>query len=359
MAYACQSQKNMNDKSMTETSVSLYKESLRSIETFLKGVGMPSSSKICAGLASVVNMISDYHEEGIALNPDILLISNEMFFQTLPCQHHIVLQDEEISDNSFVMAVKMCAPLTEIGWKMYLLLLDENHVQYGIVNVSLTQMSVSLYNQVMQTPQDLAACAYIRNKGNKVVELNSIANNCTIALNLNSNNLQTEGELDKLAHVILKNADDSFQIKEMAASYLKDMFTAALNHGHGNLIAVSDDVNLLKNEGHLSGGFFLSEKIDFIKLLSDNYLLKSDRTATTLNAFTQLVISMLNFDGITLFETNGSVVGYHFIVDNKLDIEEAIVGGSRTRAFRALTKTRGVKACLMKSQDGNVKYFEK
>lgn len=344
---------------MTETNVSLYKETLSNVEAFLKSLNFSVSQVICEGLVTVVNMISDYHEEGTALNPDILLISKDSFFQTLPCQHHIELCTEEINEKSFSMAVKMCAPLAENGWNMYLLLLDESHLQYGIVNVALTQMSVSLFNQVIETPQELAVCAYIRNIGNKVVELNSISNHCVIALNLNSYETKMEEELEKLANVILKDIAKDFPIKEASITYLKDMFIEALNHGHGNLIAVTDNIEQIKAEGHLRGGIFLSDEIDFVKLLFDNSLQKSDQTATTLNAFTQLAISMLNFDGITIFDSKGCVVGYHFIVDNSAAVDKTIVGGARTRAFEALTQTNGIIACLMKSQDGNIKYFEK
>lgn len=344
---------------MTETNVSLYKETLSNVEAFLKSLNFSVSQLICEGLVTVVNMISDYHEEGAALNPDILLISKDSFFQTLPCQHHIELCTEEINEKSFSMAVKMCAPLAENGWNMYLLLLDESHLQYGIVNVALTQMSVSLFNQVIETPQELAVCAYIRNIGNKVVELNSISNHCVIALNLNSYETKMEEELEKLANVILKDIAKDFPIKEASITYIKDMFIETLNHGHGNLIAVTDNIEQIKAEEHLRGGIFLSDKIDFIKLLFDNIQQKSDQTATTLNAFTQLAISMLNFDGITIFNSNGCVVGYHFIVDNSAVVDKTIVGGARTRAFEALTQTNGIIACLMKSQDGNIKYFEK
>lgn len=344
---------------MTEINVSLYKETLSNVEAFLKSLNFSVSQVICEGLVTVVNMISDYHEEGAALNPDILLISKDSFFQTLPCQHHIELCTEEINEKSFSMAVKMCAPLAENGWNMYLLLLDESHLQYGIVNVALTQMSVSLFNQVIETPQELAVCAYIRNIGNKVVELNSISNHCVIALNLNSYETKMEEELEKLANVILKDIAKDFPIKEASITYIKDMFIEALNHGHGNLIAVTDNIGQIKAEEHLRGGIFLSDKIDFIKLLFDNIQQKSDQTATTLNAFTQLAISMLNFDGITIFNSNGCVVGYHFIVDNSAVVDKTIVGGARTRAFEALTQTNGIIACLMKSQDGNIKYFEK
>lgn len=119
---------------MTETSVSLYKESLISIDTFLKSIGMPTSPQISEGLVTTVNLISDYREEGTSLTPDILLINTAAFFQTLPYQHHIALGNEEIHEKSFPMAIKMCAPLSDNGWIMYLLLRDESHFEYGIVN---------------------------------------------------------------------------------------------------------------------------------------------------------------------------------------------------------------------------------
>lgn len=344
---------------MTETNVSLYKESLRNIEIFLKSLNFPASQIICEGLVAVVNLISDYHEEGVALSPDILLINNNLFFQTLPYQHHIILQTEEIHNDSFSMAVKMCAPLAENGWKMFLQLIDESHLQYGIVNVSLTQMSVSLLNQVIETPQELAICAYIKKIGNKVVELNSISNHCVIALSLNNYDVKMEDEIQKLTDIILEDVEPSYPIRNETATYIKDMFIDALNHGHGNLIAVSNNVEQLQKDGHLKGGIYLPDEIDFTNLLADNHKQRTDQTATTLNAFTQLTISMLNFDGITLFNTKGCVVGYHFIVDNKLEAEKSIVGGSRTRAFEALTQTNCISACLMKSQDGNIKYFKK
>lgn len=344
---------------MTETNVSLYKESLRNIEIFLKSLNFPASQIICEGLVAVVNLISDYHEEGVALSPDILLINNNLFFQTLPYQHHIILQTEEIHNDSFSMAVKMCAPLAENGWKMFLQLIDESHLQYGIVNVSLTQMSVSLLNQVIETPQELAICAYIKKIGNKVVELNSISNHCVIALSLNNYDVKMEDEIQKLTDIILEDVEPSYPIRNETATYIKDMFMDALNHGHGNLIAVSNNVEQLQKDGHLKGGIYLPDEIDFTNLLADNHKQRTDQTATTLNAFTQLTISMLNFDGITLFNTKGCVVGYHFIVDNKLEAEKSIVGGSRTRAFKALTQTNCISACLMKSQDGNIKYFKK
>lgn len=341
---------------MTETCVSLYKESFTLIEEFLRSNKLPYSHLICEGLVAVVNLISDYHEEGIALNPEILLIKDDSLFPTLPDQQHIAFCTEEINDKSFSMAIKMCAPLAENGWKIYLQLINDSRFQYGVINASLTQMGVSLFNHVTNTPQETSNCAYIRNIGNKVVELSSLSHHCTIALNLNSYEVKQDEALLELSHFILRDIEESYSIKNVAIFYIKDMLISALNHGHGNLIAVTNDVETLKAGEYFSGGIFLSEGINFPKLLQDNDRYKTDNTATTLNAFTHLTESMLIFDGITLFDTNGNVVGYHLIVNNKIEEDKTIVGGSRTRAFEALSRIDSICACLMKSQDGNIKY---
>lgn len=341
---------------MTETNVSLKKESSDAIFSFLTNQGFPSSAKIVEGLVSVVNQISDYHEEGVALYPDIIIISNESFFSTLADNHHIQICEEEINERSFSMAIKMCAPLAENGWNIYIQLQNDNIIKYGIVNAELAQMSVSLYDQVVNTPADVHLCAYIRNIGNKVVELISISNRCKISLNLSDFSANLDEYLQNLVSDIFCDVKPEYPIRNESESYIKSMIISALNSGHGNLIAVTDDVERIKAENHLQNGVFLSSVIDFAEMLYENSQKHVDLTATTLNAYSKLAISMLNFDGITLFNTQGCIVGYHFIVDNKLEGVNPIVGGSRSRAFEALSRTAGVKSCFMKSQDGKIKY---
>ena len=70
-------------------------------------------------------------------------------------------------------------------------------------------------------------------------------------------------------------------------------------------------------------------------------------------------MSMLNFDGITIFTNTGKICGYHFIVNNNAVADENVTGGSRTRAFEALCRIDGVLACFMKSQDGITKFYRR
>ena len=95
------------------------------------------------------------------------------------------------------------------------------------------------------------------------------------------------------------------------------------------------------------------------KLANDCLLFHTEEASLKLSSYAGLLQSMLNFDGITLFSSDGKIIGYHYIVNNDKVAEENIEGGARTRAFSALCGLEGLIACFMKSQDGKIKFNRK
>lgn len=63
---------------------------------------------------------------------------------------------------------------------------------------------------------------------------------------------------------------------------------------------------------------------------------------------------MMNHDGVTLFTTTGKIIGYHYIVDNKITANVQMVGGARTKAFYALVNSKAFVCVLMKKQEGEI-----
>ena len=129
-----------------------------------------------------------------------------------------------------------------------------------------------------------------------------------------------------------------------------------MNEGHGNLIAIVEDkADVIKSiKDNFNGGTLLAEQFDLASMMLEIDP-KDVFTSNKLRAYTTLLKSMLNFDGITLFSTTGKVMGYHYIVNNNDVPDEPIQGGSRTRAYHALKAKPFVRACFMKSQDGKLK----
>ena len=63
-----------------------------------------------------------------------------------------------------------------------------------------------------------------------------------------------------------------------------------------------------------------------------------------------LLIPMLNHDGIVLFSSDGRLVGYHFIVDNNINGETPTLGGSRHKAYQKLCASDEFICVLMKTR---------
>ena len=77
---------------------------------------------------------------------------------------------------------------------------------------------------------------------------------------------------------------------------------------------------------------------------------------TELKMMSSLAVSMMNHDGITIFTNTGKIVGYHYIVDNKVIADDVIVGGARTKAFYAMVQSNQFKGVFMRKQEGDTKF---
>ena len=79
------------------------------------------------------------------------------------------------------------------------------------------------------------------------------------------------------------------------------------------------------------------------------------------NFIRKMFISMLNYDGITVIDTNGCVRAFHCFVS--IHREKFTSGGARHRAYRALANlfkdNEKYKALYFQSQEGNIRFYHK
>lgn len=330
----------------------------KNLDAMLVSMGYPNSEEIRFGLLDIINMISDYHEEGIPLFPDVIIVDSADYFETLN-NNRIKISKSELKRSEFSQSIKMCAPLAVDGWNIYIIISKQNNsIEYGILSTELQALSLDLYEQAMEAGIPEINSLFIRNVGNKVVEVRDVQNQLLVALNLSENYVPMGETVKNLVNCILTDSDD--KLREIK-NYLSKTILQALNEGHGNLIAVvKEDSDVIKATlDNLHGGITLEEPIDLSKMALDYQKFKTEDTSVKLRSYANLMQSMLNFDGITLFTDQGKILGYHYIVNNNSVTDEHIQGGSRTRAFLALCGIESIKACFMKSQDGKVKFSRK
>ncbi len=327
------------------------------IDELLTSIKFPNGKEVRYGLLDIVNMISDYHEEGVALFPEVIVVDSADYFKTFRC-HCVKIALMPLEQHVFSHSIKMCAPLAVNGWSIYLLIDHKNNsIEYGILTTELQVLSLSLYEQAIEAGIPEINCIYLRNVGNKVVEVRDVQTQFLIALSLNENYVSMDDTIKSLVEVIFSQEGNQRESR----NFLEKTIHQALNEGHGNLIAVVHDDKMLIDETlkKLRGGILLDKSIDLQMLAAEYKSQLTEESSLKLRSHADLVRSILNFDGITLFTDQGRILGYHFIVNNNEVKAENIQGGSRTRAYLALCGMESIRACFIKSQDGKVNFHVK
>lgn len=304
-------------------------------------------------LVSIVNSLSDYYEEGMHLFPEVLLTNN---IANVPFLAVYEFYKGRLEANALSKAIKMCAPLCNEGWCVFLEVNEYGAIRWGVVNGEAKITSLSLLDLLSLYADESHRFILLHNIGAKTVEFVPANGQENYAVSLSLNGIEdVQGkQIHELSQTISETCEESH-----FCNFVEKIVSYALQIGHGNLIAV-----IRLHDGKMqipeifSDGVMLSDSpID----LYDSYLRfkKSDNDIIAhelLKKVSCLVESMLNHDGICLFTNDGKLIGYHLIVDNKVIADEQIVGGARTKAFKKLVSEESIYAVLMKTQEGSIQF---
>ncbi len=334
---------------------SMRASTLSDIGSFLFDEGFNTCPITKAGILDLVNLISDYYEEGVHLYPEVVITNDFNIFRTIPYRR-ILIKEATLDIGGFKNAIKLCAPLATNSWVIFIEVKD-NKIGFGLISTEMTETSLSLYKQAIENNgnEDHATLAYVRNLGQKVVELVGLKSRLVISLTLDDEKNILNNEISKLAQIISNGCSDEYKAKTEA--FFEKILNEAIKTGHGNLVGIVDDNEdtISKLKESLNDGIYLREPIDignYIKIAEEE---KTNEASVALKAFSSILISMLNHDGITIISNKARLLGYHLFVRNSIE-EQELVGGARTRAFEAMKKL-DLNACFYRSQDGNIKYY--
>ncbi len=306
------------------------------------------------GLLEVIDMLSDYYEEGTHLFPTVVFFDKMDYLKTFPNLHYLFYHGG-IEKHQFKSAIRMCAPLALDGWCIFIQV-GQNDMSWGVVTAEVKETSLSLEEQILRTEDPVFKVCLISNIGLKTVAMVSSGRkaNCIVYLSLLGQQINVGPNMDVFFDSVLsdcENANDEFK------GYFVKVVNTALHEGHGNLFAVLREgqpiPNILQEGVTIEGN-----PVDFLLTYSE---LQQDldgddkvRINSKLKMMSNLAVSMMNHDGVTLFTTTGKIIGYHYIVDNKITANVQMVGGARTKAFYALVNSKAFVCVLMKKQEGEI-----
>lgn len=305
-------------------------------------------------LVEVANQLSDYYEEGTHLFPEVILLDDlDQFVKEYPCIYNIFYTGY-IADKELQRAIKMCAPLANNGWNIFIEV-REDKIRWGVVNLELTAVATPIYNKIKDDKEKNYQLVYIKNIGLKTVEFVSRGCENIYKISLSLKNIEDilRDEVSNFCDVIVGDLDGD---KSGSKGIIEKTINTAIQQGHGNLIVVIKDEDeataipeILKNGAKIT-------PIDFPVLYHDFcYGRKNLESHTCLEKYIDLVVSMLNHDGITVFTTKGKVIGFHFIVENDTRTTEEQEGGSRHKAYHKLCTSDQILKVLMRTQEGVTK----
>lgn len=342
---------------------SLRKEVLNAIGNFLlmENFKMPNVGIVKDGILNIIDLISDYYEEGKPLFPEVIIVSDIEFLNSI-IPKIITIKRQELTKEEFGMAIKLCAPLATSGWIIFIEV-NGSEIRYGLVSADVDETSPSIHSQVvgdLKFGESEHSVAYIRNIGKKVVELSGIKNKVIVSLNLEPPGDYSKNELNKLCNAATKDCDADLVVK--LNTYFEKLIDEALKLGHGNLIGIvrdtEENIAKVKRGLKVNGGIYLEIPIDFQNLLMQTQ--EGDSQASVnLRSHGTIFQAMLNHDGITIMTDKGKILGYHMLIADDVREGDKLTGGARSKAFISMTNCGHFDFCFYKSQDGNLKIWGK
>lgn len=341
---------------------SLRDNTLASIAEFLLDENFQNSTILKEGILELINLLSDYFEEGTHLFPEVLITNNsDEFFKTIS-NREILIAEETLTVSEFKNIIKLCAPLAVGSWIIYIEV-NGDKMKYGLVDAEMTETSPSIYEQTvgeLKVELKDINIAYLKNIGSKTVELTGLKKKLIVSLTLEKIQSSGNNVIIQISQQITNNCNEEF--KNPITTFIDKTIEDAIKQGHGNLIGVinDDDDAIAKLKTQLSDGVYLRTPIDIADYVIYTEKEKTNESSVSLMAFSKVMISMLNHDGITLMTDKAKILGYHMFIETIVkEGGEQPVGGARTRAYQSMVNSELFSACFYKSQDGNSKIWIK
>lgn len=311
-------------------------------------------------IINIFYRLSNYEEEGSKIRPCIFLTNNINYVvKTIPnCYRLTIYSDKDTS--SFKQRLKGLMCFCKNEWNIYINY-NENGVEYGLIKALNSMKDKSLNNLIFDDFRTiLQSKCYLANinviSGGLVVLTGLRGNKLGVCFTLNDSvaydwDDAVENFVDACISKIKTSARKLNDIKNI----YNNVFQKVLKGLHGTICLVIDK-DYVDTKGFLEDGTWLKEPIEFGKL----FLQSKNYNEFKLSGYSDLLFTMLNYDGITVVDNAGRIRAYNVFIENNSKISNNITGGARRRAAYTLLnhKNKRIIGVYFQSQDGDNFYKE-
>ncbi len=337
--------------------ISFRSQLLGELTTFLENEGVESAQMTQALLALVAGL-ANYKEEGVALWPDIYACEDrEWLTRENPGTDIISLGTGPIGEKTALEALKICGPLATGGWAIFLLP-GEDGCSYGVFRARTTPLAATPEEMIDEEGTEAPTVIHLKNLAESCVEISgSRGNCCCVYLSATRDEVPSPKiPTESLARAITKDVPDSE--RDSVYRFVYRALARALADCHGTLAVVLPKRRRVIPK-KLSDATLFEQPLSLACLVSEYKGQKNDETMARLEAAACLIQGTLQSDGIVMFRSNATLVGYRaFLSQSSPRAAKArnnTEGGARRRAFntlQGLLDSGDVNAAFFRSQDG-------
>ncbi len=278
------------------------------ISRFLSGEGFECRPTTTALVQSVV-ALGSYHEEGVALFPQVLICDDVALMAKLLLGSDVIeLGSGALDPDTVRSALKQCAPLAKGSWAVFVERSDQGY-RYGVFRLPSLPLAVSVEQGISGSGTRII---YARQIAENSVQLyGSRGSNVRLYLNDSDEEVPApQDAVEKFCRAAARDVvepDGANVVRFLAQAILRIMQT-----GHGCLAAaIAHDAPIPES---LRDGVALSAPIDLATRIREHAVERTADTAFAVQGVTTLLRGMLDSDGITLLDTRARLRGFRIFV---------------------------------------------
>ncbi len=335
-----------------------YTSAKESVKDFM-AMEFPSfSPNETVGLINSCYKFLNYEEEGVKIRPTIYVTTNvHAVAKAIPdCVEICFYADENANNFNQRIKALMCFCLS--GWSIYINY--SSGVQYGIIK-ALNSIKEKALDKLIFDKEYMPVIAskskliYMAVVADGVMSFSGIQGNKT-NICFNMANIMPHDSEDNIARFVndgLTKLKTTKKKREDIKNMYNNIFTKMFHNSHGTICVIVDK-DFKDTKGLLADGTWLPEPIQLAKM----FLTSKSFSESRLRDYSDVLVTMLNYDGITVVDNAGRILAYNVFVASEKSVARNIVGGARRRAAYTLLNTNNKKiiGVYFQSQDGDAFY---
>lgn len=312
-------------------------------------------------LLNFLNRINDflnYNEEGIIYKPKLIFTNNiDAILKSVEKPFMLPIYEDDNATN-FNQRLKPIIALATNDWCIYIEQKD-GKIRYGLCRAlnSIKEKQILSYienDEQLKAKNDKLDCIIAKFVNYSTLELYSISDNkLTINMSFNSDSeINNEKNINSFVDDTFSKLRTTKQKLSAIKTMYSNIFHKVVSEVNGSICVVVDKD--YEDNGFFEDGIWLKEPISFNKLFTNAKSYSEEK----LQAFVQLFIAMLRFDGITIVDNFGRIRAYNVFVETDNKKSKGIVGGARKRAAYTIINSRRkhIVGVYFQSHEGEIFY---